>query len=623
MKKYNFNAVRTSHYPNDPYLYDMADKLGLYVIDEANVECHGHYDMICREPTFAAAMLDRTQRMVIRDQNHPCIIGWSLGNEAGYASNHTMLYGWIKGYDASRFVQYEGANHPAWGQLKPDYTREESKLGTDVLCPMYATIAEIIEWADEIAPSQNETRPLILCEYAHAMGNSSGSLSDYWGAIKQKHGLQGGFIWDWKDQGIKQNNTSNYKYGGDFGDEPNDANFNINGMVGPDCEIHPAMHEFKKCAQPVDFELIWPKKEASFTIRASNRRYFSTLDDLVGVWRLKIGGFVVSDGEFSLPLDLRPQSSADIELPDLRDVWLNAGDLADWLDAEIHLDVGAKPKDDPENEVETASEQFFLNEYIESRIGFNPMYLREILLPGGDGRAAKIECGLISNGLKVQVVESGGQESFDSFEYHSVSGERLLWGMRPNLFRAGTDNDGVKQLGKQANDKSKPLGEWLRLGLDRIALDHTEVKWGSQTLDDDKIHQSFSIEATIYGCPGAKQRYDGIALAERVASEANSQQRVNLGKWFQRVTMHNNGCLFIETRIDLDESLRNLPRVGVQFNIPGHMSRECSFADGPWENYSDRCFSPHAVIVTKAIDDFPNAYVVPQEQGNRMNMRWL
>lgn len=164
MKEYNFNAVRTAHYPNDPYLYDLADELGLYVIDEANIECHGHYDMICREHTFGSAMLDRVQRMVIRDQNHPSIIGWSLGNEAGYDANHKMLNGWIKGYDGSRFVQYEGANKTVWGQLENVYDREDSRIGSDVVCPMYPSIDEMVKWADDIAPRIGETRPFIMCE---------------------------------------------------------------------------------------------------------------------------------------------------------------------------------------------------------------------------------------------------------------------------------------------------------------------------------------------------------------------------------------------------------------------------------------------------------------------------
>lgn len=222
MKRYNFNAIRTAHYPNDPYLYDLADEIGLYVVDEANIECHGHYDMICREHSFSLPMLDRVQRMVVRDQNHPCVIGWSLGyvavaskstiysihhncacpyifhsvsclerrNEAGYGANHAMIYNWIKTYDSSRFVQYEGSNRPVWGQLPHVYDRLDSF--TDIICPMYPSIDEIIEWAYITAPKLNEQRPFIMCEYAHAMGNSSGSLSDYWDVIKTTHGLQGG-----------------------------------------------------------------------------------------------------------------------------------------------------------------------------------------------------------------------------------------------------------------------------------------------------------------------------------------------------------------------------------------------------------------------------------------------
>jgi len=638
MKEYNFNAVRTAHYPNDPYLYDVADKLGLYVIDEANIECHGHYDMICREHSFAAAMLDRTQRMVIRDQNHPSIIGWSLGNEAGFAANHTMLYGWIKGYDNSRFVQYEGANRPVWGQLLHDYAREDSAFGTDVICPMYPTIDELIEWADEIAPRLNETRPFIMCEYAHAMGNSSGSLADYWDVIKEKKGLQGGFIWDWIDQGIKQTNAANvldaktvhHKYGGDYGDKPNDANFNINGMIGPDRIAHPAMHEHKKCVQPVDFELNWPQQEYGqfvFTIRVLNRRYFTTLGDLIGAWRLKVGGFIVKKGDFALPANILPQTSIDVSIPEIRVAFIEAaGDLTDWLDAEIHLDFGVKSResfDAPFPAEEIASEQFLINGYISpasTGASMVPLYLKKMLTFGKCNSSPTVDredsIDLSSNGLIVKCKQG-------SVEFGYSHGNLLAWDMKPNLFRAATDNDGVKQLGAQAEDGTKPLGQWLRLGLDCIILENVEVDIGSQSLGDKQVYHSVVTKASIYGCPG-KETYPGIALAEKVASSQQDQgQRVKLGRWQQRVTMHSNGCLFIETKIDLEEFLNDMPRVGVQFCIPGTMARECSFSDGPWENYPDRRRAAHAGVVTKFIEEYPRTYVVPQEQGNRMNMRWL
>ena len=642
MKEYNFNAVRTAHYPNDPYVYEMADKLGLYVIDEANIECHGHYDMICREHTFASAMCDRVQRMVVRDQNHPSIIGWSLGNEAGYSMNHKMIYGWVKGYDSSRFAQYEGANRPQWGQLPHDYSRSDSAMGSDVICPMYPSIKEMIDWADNIAPSLNETRPLIMCEYAHAMGNSSGSLSDYWKAIKEKKGLQGGFIWDWVDQGLQQKTEAEnvlevkvwHKYGGDYGDSPHDANFNINGMVSPDRLAHPAMYEHKKCAQPVDFELK-TDGQLSFTLGIRNGKYFSTLDGLILGYSLKVGGFGVKRGTYPIPSNVLPQESVDILIVEIREAFIEAADdLTEWVDAEIHLDVGLAPRESfvgPYPNDCIASEQFALREYMTTGIATTaapePLYLKKFMTFGstskptvgvdGDGGT----CTLSSNGFNLTF-----QPGTVKFEYSSGNKKPLIYGMMPNLFRAATDNDAVKQNGDQANDETKPLGNWLRLGLDCLSLGDVKVeRVGSCEFDDAEYpFPSIITTATIYGLPG-KNVYDGIALAEKVATSLQGkEQAVKLGKWQQKVTMHSNGCLFIEASIDLDESLKDLPRVGVQLSIPNTMSRECSFADGPRENYPDRCLAAHAGVVHRPfLEEYPRTYCVPQEQENRMNMRWL
>ena len=185
MKQFNINAVRTSHYPDDSRWYDLCDRFGLYVIDEANIESHGMgygRKSLAKDPAWKTAHLDRTQRMVERDKNHPSVIIWSLGNEAGNGVNTEATYDWIKQRDPSRPVQYERA------ELAPN---------TDIYCPMYASIEQIIRYA-----SRSQTRPLILCEYAHAMGNSVGNLQDYWDAIESHKHLQGGFIWDWVDQGL-------------------------------------------------------------------------------------------------------------------------------------------------------------------------------------------------------------------------------------------------------------------------------------------------------------------------------------------------------------------------------------------------------------------------------------
>lgn len=642
MKEFNFNAVRTAHYPNDPYLYDLADKLGLYVIGEANIECHGHYDMICSEHTFAASMLDRAQQMVVRDQNHPSIIGWSLGNEAGYSMNHKMMYGWIKGYDSSRFVQYEGCNRPNWGQTQHDYKRSDATQGSDIVCPMYPTIKEMIDWVDNIAPSINETRPFIMCEYAHAMGNSSGSLSDYWKAIKEKKGLQGGFIWDWIDQGLQQKTESAndwevkvwHKYGGDYGDTPHDANFNINGMISPERVPHPSMYEFKKCAQPVGFGLYCEEDEEGlrfnleFTVQVRNSKYFTTLDGLLLTWGLNVGGSKVKSGSQPLPANILPQDGVDILVPDIRTAFEESTDeLDEWIDAEIHLDVGITTQesyDAPFPNEYIASDQFDLNCYFPFiKPSEVPPYLKHIMLQNDHNESVDVSSGegniiLSSNGFTLSFKHGSVQ-----FEYSSGDKKTMVYDMIPNLFRAATDNDAVKQNGDQASDNSKPLGKWLRLGLDCILLQEVSIEKGTHSIEGTD-YPSVTTSATIYGQPGRNQ-YPGIALAEKVASSLQEKDTpVKLGKWHQKVTMHSNGCLFIETKMDLDESLKDLPRVGIQLSLNGTMSSETSFADGPWENYPDRRLAAHAGIVNRPyLEKYPATYCVPQEQGNRMNMRWL
>jgi beta-galactosidase len=191
MKRFGFNALRTSHYPNDPALLDLADELGLYVVDEADIESHGHYDEIAHDPAYRAAFLERVARMATRDKNHPSVVIWSLGNESGYGPAHDAAADWLRRYDPTRPLQYEGALGDGWSR---------PGTATDIVCPMYTSIDRIVAHAT----SGEQTKPLILSEYSHAMGNSNGSLADYWTAIESTPGLQGGFIWEFWDHGILQ-----------------------------------------------------------------------------------------------------------------------------------------------------------------------------------------------------------------------------------------------------------------------------------------------------------------------------------------------------------------------------------------------------------------------------------
>ena len=261
MRAHNITAIRTSHYPNDSAFYELCDELGFYVIDEANIESHAYNTSLCDDPTYRATWLERGARMVQRDRNHPCVISWSLGNESGHGVNHDALAGWIRAADPSRPIHFEGEIlHRGWVEAG-------SPVG-DIVCPMYPTIESIREYGT----SGRGSRPLIMSEYSHAMGNSNGSLADYWDVITSTPGLQGGFIWEWKDQALRQrlpDGRVRLAYGGQFGDTPNDGNFVADGLVSADLEPHPAMRELAWVYRPVTVA------RARGGLRIENRQSFA------------------------------------------------------------------------------------------------------------------------------------------------------------------------------------------------------------------------------------------------------------------------------------------------------------------------------------------------------------
>ena len=250
MKMHNINAVRTSHYPQPERFYELCDQYGLYLIDEANIESHGiGYDKdqtLADKPEWLGQHMFRTVRMLERDKNHPSVVIWSLGNEAGDGQNFVATFNWIKERDKTRPVQYERA----------EKITNSPERHTDIWCPMYPAIEELEQYAQN-AGKPGYDRPLIMCEYAHSMGNSTGNLQDYWDVIEKYDILQGGFIWDWVDQGLLETDEDGedyYAYGGDYGEPgaPSDGNFCCNGLVGPDRTPHPALDEVKKVYQYVE-----------------------------------------------------------------------------------------------------------------------------------------------------------------------------------------------------------------------------------------------------------------------------------------------------------------------------------------------------------------------------------
>ncbi len=315
MKRHGFNAVRTSHYPNDPAFLDLADELGLYIVDEADIESHAFQSTLCDDPRYLGQWVARVSRMVLRDRNHPSIIAWSLGNESGYGANHEAAAAWVRRNEPTRPLHYEGAIRFDWaggGRV------------SDFVCPMYPEISAIVEFAQ----SGRLDRPLIMCEYSHAMGNGNGTLAEYWDAIESTPGLQGGFIWEWRDHGLLQtlpDGSTRWAYGGDFGDEPNDGPFVTDGLVWPDRTPKPALRE----AQYLNAAARVTEVDADIgTIVVANRLHFRDLGWLAAQWELADEGIAVASGEVALPAT-GPGESAKVTLKGWADPAETGGER--WL----------------------------------------------------------------------------------------------------------------------------------------------------------------------------------------------------------------------------------------------------------------------------------------------------
>jgi beta-galactosidase len=410
MKQNNINTVRTCHYPNDPYWYSLCDKYGIYVIDEANIESHGMgygAESLAKDSLWMDMHLDRVKRMVERDKNHPSVIIWSMGNEAGDGVNFSACYEWIHNRDQTRPVHYERA------LLGPN---------TDIYCPMYASIEYIEKYA-----SQKQKRPLIMCEYAHSMGNSTGNLQDYWDVIEKYDQLQGGCIWDWIDQGFltkDEKGTGYYAFGGDFGppDVLSDANSGCDGIVYPDRTPDPGLYEVKKVYQDIKTTLLDPWKG---TISIYNKYFFQTLGFVDLKWDLLSNGQIIGSGSSGLPV-VQPRQSVELTIP--------VADLMNEPDHEYFMNISYV----------TNREKDLLPE------GFT-IAAEQLALPGSK-RTTPIVTDNLSP-LKIAENEtllsvSGNQftitfdKDFGRISSYKFYGEELMnTGPQLNFWRAPTDND--------------------------------------------------------------------------------------------------------------------------------------------------------------------------------------
>mgnify|MGYP001195158915 FL=1 len=561
MKQFNFNAVRTAHYPNDPFFLELCDEYGLYVIDEANIECHATMRTLNRDPRFASAFLQRGMRMVQRDKNHPSVILWSLGNEAGYGPNHDAMAGWIRRYDPSRPLHYEGA-------LRGDLYSDSS--ATDVICPMYAPVDRIVEFARR----GHGHKPLILCEYSHAMGNSNGGLADYFHAFQSETGLQGGFIWDWVDQGIKQvdgNGESFWAYGGDFGDQPNDLNFCINGLVWPDRTPHPAMYEFKKLAQPLKVEARNPKLGS---IRIHNLQDFRDLTWLKGSFEVTLDGLVMQRG--TLPrLGIPAGECRDFKLP-LRRPKMFAGQecFITFRFRSIRATAFAPAG----------------HEFAWEQLNYPSTRAKRTPTPA----APQSEYQIVKDQRSIRVRSVHLTAAFDSelgllTSLDFGDGELLVTGPQLNLWRACLDNDGIKG---RPNHRGGQMVRWAEQEIDKLQVETDAVH--------SRSHRTGMVTVTI------KQH----------TRQHNIEHQ-------HKYVFSAAGSVHVSHRFRIPANLADLPRIGVLLTLDAAHEQLCWFGRGPHENYWDRKAGAAVGLYSSTVTEQYVPYIMPQEHGAKTDVRWV
>ena len=567
MKAHNVNAVRTSHYPNDPYWYDLCDEYGLYVYDEANIESHGIGYALDRtlgnQPDWLDAHMDRMQRMVERDRNHPSIIVWSMGNEAGNGYNFYQLYLWTRGEDSTRFVAYERAVH---------------EWNTDIIGDMYAHYDAL----EQYALDSTQTRPFILCEYAHAMGNSLGGFREYWDLFRAHDKLQGGFIWDFIDQGLlaERDGREYFAYGGDFGpaDVPSDHNFLNNGLVRADRVPQPHFEEAKYVMQPLQFS------QEGNAVFVRNEHFFRNANNYRLDWAWLVNGRVAKRGAFP-PLRLDAQEAVRLQMPEMPDV--TGGDEVFFnVSAEL---VNAEPLLPAGHEV--AQAQFL-------------MQSPEILAPG-------IRSGIA--GLKVERGRDQWVIGGDNFEVaidvvhgrilrYQVQGVNLvLEGGDVGFWRAPVDNDygaGTpvryaewrEPFQDEGGAEAKVEFKVLERSASRVALQFTHAMLGG----DASLTQTVEV-----GSDGAIDVHNELrAIKGTAVTEVN--------RWTRELEPGEH---------------TNFYRFGNDFTLDPSLERVNWYGRGPGETAPDRKSTAQVGRYASTVTDLFTLYARPQANGLRTDVR--
>lgn len=556
MKRFNINAVRTSHYPDDSYWYDLCDQYGIYVVAEADVESHGMgYGpaTLAKVPSWKSAHLERNQRNVQRNYNHPSVIIWSLGNEAGYGDNFDVAYDWIKALDPMRPVQYE---------------RSEYGGKSDIFCPMYYDYNGCIRYSED----ETRTKPLIQCEYAHAMGNSEGGFKEYWDIIRKYPKYQGGFIWDFVDQSIRwtgKNGKMIYAYGGDFNRyDASDQNFNDNGLISPDRVPNPHMYEVGYYYQNIWTEL---KDASKGIVEVYNENFFRDLSAYSLEWELLKDGQPVRKGNAGI-IDAAPQARVNVTLPFGR-----IDGEGEWLlnikyvlnEAEGVLDAGYC----------VAKSQIALSEYKAPEFGvknlkINNMALELPVIDDNDANYIRVS----GNDFEIVLSRHNGyivSYSADGVEYLDEGAQ-----ITPNFWRAATDNDFGAALQRR-------YAAWQNPQIRLTSLNSGMV-------------DGLAVISAEYQMPD-------------VSATLSLQYRIN-----------NAGAVEISQKLaaDPEAKVSNMFRFGMQIPMPEDFERIVYYGRGPGENYSDRNSVTDLGIYDQKVSEQHYAYIRPQETGTKTDIRW-
>ncbi|GAB3290980.1 beta-galactosidase LacZ [Hymenobacter humi] len=573
LKQFNFNCIRTSHYPNDPYFYDLCDEYGILVIDEANLETHGLGSKLSNDPAWTTAYVERSTRMALRDKNHPSIIFWSLGNESGRGPNHAAMAAWLHDFDITRPIHYEPAmgdphvegyidpsdpNYPKNHAYRIQTPRDQAYV--DMVSRMYPGLFT----AELLANQQNgDTRPIFFCEYAHSMGNATGNMKEFWDTWRATKRIIGGCIWEFKDQGLVKKDftgTAFYAYGGDFGEKYYD-DFTIKGIVASDGRPHAALYECKRVYQPAECTLVDASKGL---LKISNRHALKSLRDYVLTLVVRADGRALTtrqlprlalaagrDTVISLKPFL-PKMKAGTEY--LADIHFTLPQASAWAAAGHEI----------------ATNQFALT-------GLAQPQRSAAKQPAVAVRDEAKSYTLSGKDFQVAIDKTTG--ALTSYRWRGT--EQLAAPLLPHFTRPLTDND------RRGWKADKKLKEWFA----------AEPKLQSLTLDQANPSQ-----------PSLTSTYSLID-----------------GKTTVRVvyTLNGDGTLKVDYALTPAAGLPNIPKVGMQCGIRRAYDRISYYGRGPMENYIDRRYGFDAGIFSQPLAEFADSYVVPQEYANRTDVRWM